>query len=381
VTLVVGGGPAGAAAAWRLARAGQPVRLFERDAAPRDRICGEFLSIEAQAVLARMGIDPAQLGAPAIDRLRLVHDARVAEVALPFRGYGLTRRTLDAAMLDRAAAVGAQVERGVTVREIAAGKLVVDSGTIAAPRLILASGKHDIRGVRRVSRGTVTDLIGFKSYFRLAPAQAAALDGAVEVILFAGGYAGLQRVEGDRANLCLLVERARFAAAGGDWRRLLDWLTAASRHLAARLAGAAELLERPLTIANMPYGFRYRPRAEDPPGLYRVGDQCAVIPSFSGDGMAIAMHSGEAAAEALIAGLDARRYHAERRREFARQLRVAQALYRLGRPGAMQPWLVAVAQRWPALAARLAAWTRVPGGYSAKASAPSRSISDASCVT
>ncbi len=360
MTVVVGGGPAGAAAAWHLARAGHAVRLLERDSAPRDRICGEFVSVEAQAVLRAMDIDPAALGAPAIDRLRLVSGDRVAEAPLPFRAYGLTRKTMDAAMLDRAAGAGAVIERGVTVREIGGLRLATDAGAIDAARLVLASGKHDVRGAKRVSRGTVTDLIGFKSYFRLAAAPAAALAGHIEIMLFAGGYAGLQLVEGGRANLCLLVERRRFDAAGG-WPALQQRLRRDCRHLGERLDGAVELLDRPLTVAGVPYGFRYRPRPDDLPALYRVGDQCAVVPSFSGDGMAIAMHSGRAAAAAIVAGVDARAFHAACRAEFAGQMRTARALYRLGQPAWLQPLIVEAAKAWPGLATRLAAWTRIPG--------------------
>ena len=359
MTLIVGGGPAGATAAWHLATAGHAVRLLERDAGPRDKICGEFVSVEAQAALAEMGIDPTALGAPAIDRLRLVSGDRVAEAALPFRAYGLTRKAMDATLLERAEAAGARVERGLTVREIDGLRVASDAGEIEPERLVLASGKHDVRGQKRVSRGTVTDLIGFKSYFGLAAAQAADLSSHIEVMMFDGGYAGLQLVEGGKANLCLLVERRRFAAAG-SWPALLDRLQAACGHLAARLAGAEELLERPLTISGVPYGFRYRPQDTDLGTLYRVGDQCAVIPSFSGDGMAIAMHSGRAAAAAIVAGVDARVYHAARRAEFAQQMWTARTLYRLGQPAVLQPLIVEVAKAWPGLATRLAAWTRIP---------------------
>lgn len=378
--MIVGGGPAGATAAWALARAGREVRLLERERAPRDRICGEFVSVEAQAVLRAMGIEPAALGAPPIDRLRLVHGDRVAGARLPFRAYGLTRRVMDAAMLDRAADAGAAVERGVTVRSIEGSTALVADGPVAARTTILASGKHDVRGAGRVSRGTVNGLVGFKSYFALANRQHAELTDHIEVILFDGGYAGLQLVDGGRANLCLLVEQPMFARFG-SWPSLLDHLARAAPHLGRRLNGAGELLERPLTIAGVPYGFRYRPVPGDVPNIYRVGDQCAVIPSFSGDGMAIAMHSGQAAAAAIVAGQDARAYHAARRAEFARQIGVAGALYQLGRPPALQPWLVTVATRWPWLAQRLSSWTRVPAAYRASRSAPSRSISDASCVT
>ncbi len=378
--VIVGGGPAGASAAWSLAHAGRSPLLLERERAPRDKICGEFVSVEAQVVLRAMGIEPAALGAVPIDRLRLVHGSRVAETLLPFRAYGLTRRTMDAAMLDSAAAAGARIERGSAVRSIEGGQIQTATGRMAPKAVVLASGKHDVRGARRVSRGTVDTLVGFKSYFSLSEQQHSELAGYIEVVLFPGGYAGLQMVEGGKANLCLLVEQRIFASIG-SWPGLLDRLRSGSTHLAARLGGARELLDRPLTIAGVPYGFRHRPRRGHALNLYRVGDQCAVIPSFSGDGMAIAMHSGRAAAQAILSGQGAPSYHAAQLAHFRRQIAVGQALYRLGQPSVMQPLLVEAARRWPALARRLASWTRVPVAYNSNRCAPSRSISDASCVT
>ena len=55
-TVILGGGLAGGAAAVLLARGGEPVRVLEREAGPRDKICGEFLSIEARRDLARLGL-------------------------------------------------------------------------------------------------------------------------------------------------------------------------------------------------------------------------------------------------------------------------------------------------------------------------------------
>jgi hypothetical protein len=43
--------------------------------------------------------------------------------------------------------------------------------------------------------GKQNDLVAFKMYFRLAPAQQTAMARYVELILFPGGYAGLQLVE------------------------------------------------------------------------------------------------------------------------------------------------------------------------------------------
>ncbi|HTQ82284.1 MAG TPA: FAD-dependent oxidoreductase, partial [Pseudolabrys sp.] len=62
-TVVVGGGPAGAATACGLAAAGREVLLIERTDGPHHNVCGEFLSIETQAQLRRLEIDPLTLGA------------------------------------------------------------------------------------------------------------------------------------------------------------------------------------------------------------------------------------------------------------------------------------------------------------------------------
>ncbi|MBY0338886.1 MAG: hypothetical protein K2X11_19885, partial [Acetobacteraceae bacterium] len=80
--------------------------------------------------------------------------------------------------------------------------------------------------------------------------------------------------------------------------------------------------DRPLAVAGVPYGFR---AAGGAPGLYRVGDQLSVIPSFTGDGMAMALHSGLAAAEAILTGRDAPDFHAAWRRRSARQMALAGA--------------------------------------------------------
>ena len=116
--LVAGGGLAGAAAATRLAQAGRQVTLIERAAQPVDKICGEFLSAEAQAYLRQLGFDAGQLGGHRITHLRLVRGNDVITTKLPFEGIGLTRKTLDEALLDHAGEAGVTVRRGHAIRHI-----------------------------------------------------------------------------------------------------------------------------------------------------------------------------------------------------------------------------------------------------------------------
>jgi flavin-dependent dehydrogenase len=352
--LIAGGGVAGGAVACLL---GPEALLIERERLAHDKICGEFISHEAQAYLARLGIDPLALGAARIDAVRLVHGDRIARATLPFHGLGLSRRALDAAMLAHAELAGATLLRGHAVRSAVPGGLEVEGhGRLSAPAVFLATGKHDLRGLRRQPTGAPDDLVGLKMYFMLDAAQRVELAGHVEVLLFRSGYAGLQLVEGTIANLCLLISRAQFKAAGA-WRGVRQYLEQACPHLARRLKGATEVLSRPLSISRVPYGYVHAPGPADWPGLFRLGDQMGVIPSFCGDGVSIALHSAFAAT-AAHRGEDAASYHQRMRRDLKGQIGRAGWLYRAGRA---QPGLaVAAARAWPGALRWIAQLTRVP---------------------
>jgi flavin-dependent dehydrogenase len=361
--IIAGGGLAGAAAAAALARAGANVLVIERERAPVHKICGEFLSGEAAAYLARLGLDVAALGGEPISRLRLVLGGRAVSAALPFQGLGVTRRRLDQALLDQAEACGAEIRRGHAIRSIDASRGIemelAGLGRLHAPSLFLASGKHEVRGARR-DASPPEELVGFKMYFHINPAARAALGGHIEMILFRGGYAGLLLVEDGSANLCLLVERARLRRLSGAWEALLAELLAETPFLAARLEGAAPLLEKPLAISRIPYGFVHAPRASDPASLFRLGDQAAVIPSYAGDGMAIALHSAALAADCWLRGEAAPAYHRRLRRDIGAQIGRASTLYRLGQPPLGQRALFGLASIYPGALQWAARLTRVP---------------------
>jgi flavin-dependent dehydrogenase len=358
--VVAGGGPAGATAAALLARAGRPVLVLERATGPTEKVCGEFLSGEAAGVLAAAGFDLATLGGHPIGAVRLIRGDRCVTAALPFAAVGVSRGRLDEALLRHAARAGAEVRRGQTIlRAEPVGRgarlTLADGAVHAAGTLFLATGKHDLRGLRRAA--AAEDLVGFKLHLALPPATLRALSGHVEIVLFPDAYAGLQRIEEERANLCLLVRRARLEAAGGTAESLLDDLMAANAHLRGRLAGAVPLLPRPLAIFRVPYGFVHAPAPDE--AVFRLGDQAAVIPSFTGDGMAIALHSAALAARTFLAGGDAATYHRRLRREAGRPVGRAWALYRIGARPAGQAALMAAARLWPGALRLAAAATRV----------------------
>lgn len=350
-TVVIGGGPAGSAAAIQLARAGHPVCLLERKRQAHDKVCGEFLSWEASHYLKALDIDLPALGAQAIRHLRLYDGEEMLETDLPFSAWSLSRCRLDAALLEQAEQEGVAVRRGVAVRDLSRSGdgwtlNTTQHAALGANTVFLASGKHDMRHWRRKQRRQSQDLIGLKIHLRLDQPQQHRLRENVEIHLYDGGYAGLEPVEEGKANLCFLISKDRYNACGQSWHSLLSWLSNRSSHLQTRLAGSISLWSRPLSVYGTPYGYLHRP-ASAVAGLFRLGDQMAVIPSFAGDGVAIALHSAFLAARVHSAGGDAKHYHWLARKDFQRPVRDAQVLasmlsHALGRRAAFL-----LARQWP----------------------------------
>src|SRR5258705_2730453 len=120
-TVIVGGGPAGSATACGLAALGRDVVLIERTAKPHHKVCGEFLSVETQTQLQRLGVDPSALGAMPIDQVAVYSSSRSVTSALPFRALSLSRYRLDHALLRRAQKSGARLKRNVAGKSVAPG--------------------------------------------------------------------------------------------------------------------------------------------------------------------------------------------------------------------------------------------------------------------
>lgn len=296
--LIIGGGPAGSAAALSLCARGIRPEVVERSSGAHDAVCGGFLGWTALDMLRQLGVEPGDLGARVIERVRLVSGDRVAEFTLPQKAAGISRRRLDAALLAAAEDAGATVRRGRTVRSVDAAtrSAALDGEDIHADALILATGKHELRGVGRITgKARQHTAVGLRATLRPNAHSRKALAGTVELHLFEEGYAGLLLQEDGSVNLCLSVSQRRLSRAGGR-DALLDELAAEAPLLFAFMG--SDLPEKWDAIAGVPYGWR---AARTDAGLFRTGDQAAVTASLAGDGISIALSSGMAAANAIAA--------------------------------------------------------------------------------
>jgi menaquinone-9 beta-reductase len=354
--LILGGGPAGSAAAICLAHSGARPLILERDRETGDAICGGFLSWRTLDTLATLGIERDQLGGHIIDQVRLFSGQHVVTARLPKAAIGLSRHRLDSLLLNKAIAQGAALERGISARDInAVGDVhLSDGATIAAQSLFLATGKYDVRGTQRPRDQAHT--LGLRLLLPLHPALGTMIGSAIELHLFDGGYCGVLINERGEANLCMAVRKARLAAADGDPNRLCEQLAAENPALGDRLAFRSEAHFD--AISAVPYGW-IAPQTCS--GLFRLGDQAAVIPSLAGEGTGIAIASGRDAAHAWETGGAGAAASFQRRfgKAAQRPVGLAMRLWGLSESGLGRAIGLTLLRLAPSLIGQLAGLTRI----------------------
>ncbi len=254
------------------------------------------MSWRTLAQLEGLGVRLADLGGHRVDQLRLFAKGREARVPLPQPALGLSRHALDSRMRETALATGARLEVD-TIRTLAPGMAKGQRQDWQAESLFLATGKHDVRGQSR-PRASAKPALGLRLRLPSEPTREALLDGAIELHLFDGGYVGIVLQEGGSANICMAVRKSALAASNGDPAALVERLGEDNPSLAARL-GSDWRDARIESIGAVPYGHIAR---QTEAGIFRLGDQAAVIPSLAGEGMAIAVASGALAARHWLDG-------------------------------------------------------------------------------
>ncbi|MGH9579761.1 MAG: NAD(P)/FAD-dependent oxidoreductase, partial [Terriglobales bacterium] len=231
--IVIGGGPAGCSAAISAARQGGRVLLLERGRLPRHKVCGEFISSEALALLrSLLQADAHQVldDAPRIPLARLYLDAHPFDLPVNPPAASVTRYQLDGALWRAALAAGVDARLGVAVERIESADLCTvhsTAGRFHARATIDASGRWSnlrAESPRPSDEPDEEKWIGLKAHFEAETSP------SVDLYFFPGGYCGVQPIAAGKINACAMVkaEAARtldqvFARHPQLWRRSRDW--------------------------------------------------------------------------------------------------------------------------------------------------------------
>lgn len=368
--LVIGGGLAGCSAALQLARSGHDVLLAEQSTYPRQKLCGEFLSPEAQSSFARLGVfeDVRAAGAQTIDRAGLTAASGASTThALPESALGLSRYRLDQLLFEHACMAGVEGRVGTRVTDIQ-GTLqegfTAQVGTETVPaRLVLGAygrrGRLD-RTLERPFMDETTPYVAFKAHY--AGPAAADLANTIELHSAPGAYCGLSPVEEDRINACWIGHTEALTEAGGTPDAMLDATLRENPGLDDRLDGLTRVSERFEAVSQVPL----MPKSRFAGDLCMIGDAAGMIAPLCGDGMAMALRTADLVTPLASDFLDGKtsahafrtRYDAQWRNTFGTRMRLGRWIHAAAfRPGAARA-LVQSCRFLPPLAQWLIRTTR-----------------------
>ena len=309
--IVCGGGPAGSIAAMVLARGGARVLVLEREAFPRDKLCGDTLNPGAVAALRDLELlERIEAFASPIEGMLVSgeHGIRiVGRYGGGQTGRSILRRDLDTALLAAAADAGARVEQRVLVRAPLVDTTPRDTRVrgvivqgrdgrdvrIPAPLVIAADGRRSrlamafglLRHPRRPRRWAIG------SYFE----GVADLTAFGEMHVRRGRYIGVAPVPSGVTNVCVVTADRR--ALRDPERLLLDTIMR-DGVLADRFT-SARMVSQPVSIGPLAVDAS----AAGVMGMLLAGDAAGFIDPMTGDGVHLAIRGGVLAAGAALKSL------------------------------------------------------------------------------
>lgn len=283
---VVGAGPAGSTAAYRLASTGARVLLVDKAVFPRDKPCGGGVTGRAARLLP-FSLDPVVEDRAHVLELRLRYRSGFARRSAAPIALMTQRRVLDRFLVEKAAAAGADVRDGVRVADVRPDGLTVDGEEVSARLVIGADGCN---GSSARSLGLGGDLV-----------HCVALEGNVDSA----------RVRPERYRGRMVLELGTVPGGYG-------WIFAKGDHVNVGVCGWREegpRLREHLARVCEQHGIE--PAAVDGIRGYRlpmlrgearvargtaalVGDAAGLVDPFTGDGIYEAFLSAKLAAEAVL---------------------------------------------------------------------------------
>lgn len=298
--IVIGGGLAGLISAFLLAKNGREVLLVEKKSYPIHRVCGEYVSNEVKDFLLREGLYPKDLNPNPISKFLLTSiRGKQASVKLKMGGFGISRYLLDEFFYEKAKTAGVEMLLKTQVEELEYHEkkenftLTLSNGhQISADYVLGAFGKRSKldKAMSRKFMESSSDFIGVKYHLKTDfDADTVALHN------FPGGYCGINKIENDLYNLCYLGDRNQLREYGSI-PAMEETVLHKNPFLKRLFLDSTFVFDKPEVINEV----SFEPKQPVENHVLMIGDAAGLITPLCGNGMAIAIHTGKLAADAIL---------------------------------------------------------------------------------
>lgn len=290
--VILGAGPAGSTAAILLARNGLDVTLVEKARFPRGKVCGECISALGVAVLDRLGLLTRmnELGATTLTRAAIISATGTeCSIELPSLMRGLSRELFDVMLIDAARSAGVEIRQPCRATFSTSGDIHFDGHRVDADFILISTGDQ----AGWAQRPALTGDFGIKAHYIGIDTR----PDTIELIALAdgSGYAGLSPIECERWNTAWSVPGEMLRSFDGDVEALFDATIASNPSLRQRFRRAHRV--GTIYACALP---RYRVKQPTRANTIAIGNAAAALEPIGGEGMGLAMRSGEIAAEEVI---------------------------------------------------------------------------------
>jgi len=316
--VIIGGGLAGLTTAINLAIHGVECTLIEKNRYPFHRVCGEYVSNEALPFLKSVNLLPGQFDLPRIGRFQLsACSGRAVTLPLDLGGFGISRYSFDNHLYCVAKSLGVKFRLNTVAENVSfdSGKFHVraNGNSIEADIVVGSFGKKSRLDVvlRRKFTLQLSPYVAVKYHVRTDFP-----DDLVALHNFEGGYCGVVRIEDGITNLCYLVERRRLKDAGSI-PALEDEMCRQNPLLKNIFSNCDFLFEKALVINEVSFATKTPVEGH----MLMTGDAGGMIAPVCGNGMAMAVHSGKLASEAILSYCNGEISRAEMELRYRKQWR------------------------------------------------------------
>ena len=317
--IVVGGGPAGAAATLYAKRHGLRTLLLDKASFPRDKICGDALSGKSISVLDELGlldelhqlpgalIKEIVFGSPShvdahIDLKRYDHRDAMTGRVLPGGGFVIRRQIFDHFLFNKARLAADRCIEGFSVRDLifedgavcgVRGESSGEHAEFRAPVVLGCDGFSSVvaRKTGLYQHDSRHGVVALRCYFE----NVKGLTKQIELHLVEEalpGYFWIFPLDNNCANVGIGTLHRHIRKRHAKLKTALD--TVIGRAPFRKRFADASPLEEPVGW-NLPLGSRHRQCYGD--GFMLLGDAAGLIDPFTGEGIGNALYSGRIAAE------------------------------------------------------------------------------------